>query len=121
MPTVLIVDDDAQVCRFAATVLEAQGFSVLTARSGPEALLLAAANRNSISLLLTDVEMPGMDGATLARKIECISPRMPVILMSGACDAPALSVTNSVCFLRKPFSPAQLVRLVQSVGGSNVA
>jgi CheY-like chemotaxis protein len=113
----LVVDDDVAVSQLVEALLECEGFSVLVAHNGPDALRLAERQPARIDLLVSDVVMPGMDGPTLAREIQSITPGLPVVLMSGACDASVLRSTGFCHFLQKPFSPANLVQVVQSAVG----
>lgn len=115
MPTVLVVDDDAQVSHLIAALLAHEGYKVLIAPSGPEAIRLAQSHLNQIDVLVTDVVMPEMDGPSVAREIQSAVPGLPVILMSGACDASVLRAAPQAHFLPKPFSPANLVHLVETV------
>jgi two-component system, cell cycle sensor histidine kinase and response regulator CckA len=109
-----VVDDDVAVSQLVAALLESEGFFVLIANNGPDALRLAEEQPARIDLLVTDVVMPRMDGPTLAREIQSIAPGLPVVLMSGACDASALQSAGFCHFLQKPFSPANLLQVVQS-------
>src|SRR3954453_2529778 len=104
MATILVVDDERQICIMVARILEREGFSVLTATSGPEALQIARCYPGGLDLLLSDVEMPGIDGASLVQQLRAESPDLPVILMSGTCDLTALSISKPARFLVKPFS-----------------
>ncbi len=119
MPTVLVVDDEIQVSQFVAAVLECEGFSVLTAHSGRDAIDLAEAHLDRIDLLVTDIVMPEMDGIAVARRVQAVIPGVPVIFMSGACDLAALDAARSEQFLQKPFTPARLVQLVQNLAANS--
>ena len=79
---ILIVDDYENVREVVSRMLAESGFQVQTACSGAEALNLLA--ESPFGLVLTDFNMPEMDGLTLAAKIKTLSPATPVILMTGA-------------------------------------
>ena len=98
-----------------AMVLESEGFSVLTATSGSEALQIARSCPGGLDLLLSDIEMPGMDGATLVQQLRVESPGLPVILMSGTCDLAALRVSKPARFLSKPFSMSELAEMARAM------
>jgi CheY-like chemotaxis protein len=80
-PRILVVDDDAPVRAIAALLLEQVGFRTVQAGSAVEAL--AVSKLECFDLLLTDVQMPGMDGLELAREMTALHPDLPVVLMSG--------------------------------------
>ena len=115
MATILVVDDQRQICIMIATVLENEGFSVLTATSGSEALQIARSWPGGLDLLLSDIEMPGMDGATLVQQLRAESAGLPVILMSGTCDLAALRVSKPARFLPKPFSMTELAQIARAM------
>ncbi len=90
------------------SALERAGFGVLTAKSGVDALAVWHAHRGKIDVLVSDVQMPGMDGATLARKMSQLDGRLRVLLVSGTCSGSGLRFD----FLAKPFTPSELVARV---------
>jgi len=118
LPTVLVVDDDVQVSELVAVVLKCEGFSVLIARSGEEAIDVAQAHLDGIDLLITDIVMPGIDGVATARAIQAMIPNLPAILMSGACNLSTLEAARPASYLQKPFTPSRLVQLVQGLAGT---
>jgi two-component system, cell cycle sensor histidine kinase and response regulator CckA len=81
--TVLIVEDEDLVRRVVRTILRKQGYTVVEARNGPEALALCERLQNGIDLLITDVIMPEMNGRELAQAIIATHPEMAVLYMSG--------------------------------------
>lgn len=85
-PTLLWVDDFAPALSLYKVMLEGLGFRVLTASSGRAGVRLASANR--IDLVVTDYEMPEMDGEEVAAAIKALNPRIPVILFSGSALVP---------------------------------
>ncbi len=112
--TILVAEDEAGVRDLAARFLARWGYRILTAESGPAALARAGAEPGPIDLLLTDLVMPGMSGAALARSLGAQRPGLRVLFMSGyphevLADAPSPAPP----LLRKPFTEADLVRYVR--------
>ena len=101
---ILIAEDEVVVLNVARLVLEREGYFVLTAGNGEEALNLSRTFPGTIHALLTDVKMPVMDGLVLREKILAERPGINVLLMSGNIEAP----TDDIPSLRKPFGPAVL-------------
>jgi CheY-like chemotaxis protein len=81
-PTVLCVDDSADIQLICRTVLESGGYHVLTAASGPEGLQLL--KEHSVDVAVIDSVMPGMCGADLAREIKRVAADIPVIMFSSS-------------------------------------
>jgi len=109
--TVLLVEDNPDVRRFAAGVLERVGFTVLTAGSGPEAVAVAGSHPGPIDLLLTDIVLPGADGHAIAERLKTKRPEMAVLLMSGYGQdrfAGENQSGQSIDYLQKPFNAAAL-------------
>jgi two-component system cell cycle sensor histidine kinase/response regulator CckA len=116
--TVLLAEDDAEVRRLASEMLTRQGYEVLEAASGREALRLWRRHRETIGLLLTDVIMPLMSGPELAAKLRADRPDLKVLYTSGYAEEVLRSygVTESdVAFIRKPFTPTLLAGAVRSL------
>jgi PAS domain S-box-containing protein len=116
--TILLVEDEAPVRAVALRALRAQGYRVLEASDGAEALELAARHAAQIDLLVADVVMPRMGGIELARRLRAERPRLRVLHVSGYVE-PALREEASVpphsSFLHKPFPPETLVRKVREI------
>ncbi len=114
--TVLIVDDQDSVRSLAAEILTMMGYRVLCANDGPSALMIAQ-SEGAIDLLLTDIEMPGMTGAELAKEIVLSIPEIKLLFMSGFTSNQDLKVQAEIqkSFLQKPFSASQLSRKVWQV------
>ncbi len=103
---VLIVEDEDAVRVFSARALKAKGYTVLEAADGEQAISLLQ-DHDEVDVLITDMVMPGMDGATLARLVRQEYPSIRVILMSGYSEDIAsddLADSPDVLFLAKPFS-----------------
>ena len=115
--TILIVEDEDAVRLFGARALRNKGYKVLEARDGEGALDILH-NEPKVDVLVSDVVMPGMDGATLARLVKMERPGIRVILMSGYAEdvAPGLvGGEGGLHFLPKPFSLKQLAGKVKEV------
>jgi CheY-like chemotaxis protein len=84
--TVLAVDDELVVCQLQEQVLHRLGYEVVSCSSGMQALETFQRDRARIDLVLTDMTMPGMNGAELARRIKQLSPATPVIICTGFSD-----------------------------------
>src|SRR5262245_34058494 len=81
--TVLIADDDQLVRDLLNRILERDGYNVLTAADGQEALQLASEHGNVIDMLVSDIQMPGMNGIELAKQLNRFLPTLPVLLVSA--------------------------------------
>jgi CheY-like chemotaxis protein len=110
--TILLVEDEAGVRGFVRHVLDGQGFTVLEAANGVEALRVAAEHKGSITLLLTDAIMPQMSGAELAEKLKASRPALPVLCMSGYPEDGWPRVGASP-IIQKPFTPSALLSRVR--------
>ena len=114
--TVLIVEDEAAVRTFATRVLVEQGYRVLEASGGPEALALAASHPDPIDLLVTDVIMPGMQGHKLAARLSARRPGLRVLYVSGFSENAVIHhgvASTGAGVLPKPFSGEGLGRAVR--------
>ena len=114
--SVLVVEDEAPLRRMMRRSLEDAGYAVLEAGSAAEALELVVRNSRTISLVLTDVIMPGQNGRELAERIEELRPGIPVLFTSGYTDSDIERrglLKPGSAFLQKPITPEALVRAVQ--------
>ncbi|MEH3106245.1 MAG: response regulator [Sphingomonas fennica] len=107
--TILLVEDEAMVRSVAERALSRQGYRVLTATNGEEALEVMEQSE-PIDLLISDVVMPTMDGPTLVRHARARHPDLPVLFMSGYAEEQLRRSIDveKVAFLPKPFSVLQL-------------
>ncbi|HEX7671108.1 MAG TPA: response regulator, partial [Polyangiaceae bacterium] len=99
-------------------VLEQRGHTVLTARSGEDALTIADRHAGPIHLLVADVVMPGIGGRELAERLAARRLGLHVLFMSGYTDDTILTqevLQARVAFLEKPFTPEELARKVSEV------
>jgi CheY-like chemotaxis protein len=106
--TILIVDDNVDIRKFAKAFLESAGYTVITAEDGAEGLRLYEAHQSSIRLLLTDVTMPKMSGVELADRVLRIDSQIPVVLMSGDGE----NAYPGLECIAKPFRPDELIESV---------
>jgi CheY-like chemotaxis protein len=113
MPTVLVVDDDEHVGRIAAMILMQKGYDVLKASNGLEALMVYSTYRQKIDLVLTDVDMPQMNGLELAARIRGRDPARRILLMSGG-TSENLGSSKDYPFVAKPFLSIQLIAAVEA-------
>jgi DNA-binding NtrC family response regulator len=115
--TILLVEDDDTVRELSEEILREQGYQVLTAATGQEALTLTAEHKGTIDLLLTDVVMPGMSGPALAQELTRRSPQIRILFMSGypdkEIDRHTLD-TLDIDLLTKPFHMDELVDKVRA-------
>jgi signal transduction histidine kinase len=115
--TVLLVEDQADVRALLTQVLREQGYTVLEAANGAEAIRVAEAYA-PIDLLLTDVVMPLMGGKEAAATITARDPHVKVLFMSGYTHGAIVQngqLDQGIAFLNKPFTPAALIRKVREV------
>ena len=118
MATILLADDDAAVRDLVRRALSADGHTVHVTQDGVEALDCLGTNAASIDVLVTDVDMPQLDGISLAEKALVLKPGIAVILMSGFTDqlerAGRLRVRRLLS-VSKPFTLEQIKQVVRTV------
>ena len=116
---VMIVDDEEPVRRMLRLLLKMNGFRVLLASSGNDALRICARFGRSIDLMITDIQMPELDGVHLARLVGSVRPGMPVLFISAAFCEQDPEVRELLRpdrdFLAKPFTPELLASKVESM------
>jgi PAS domain S-box-containing protein len=117
--TILLVEDEESVRDFANKALERQGYVVLEARHGRDALLRLAEHAGPIHLVITDMVMPEMSGGELARRLASERPEVPVLFMSTYSDGEIAQrgIGANSAHLRKPFTSDVLARKVREVLG----
>lgn len=110
-----MVDDESAVRRFAARVLEREGFSVLEAGDGAEALELVGTHAAAVEVVVSDIVMPRLNGVELMQTLATAHPDLPVILMSGYATAALtdLGIAVPCSVISKPFPSARLLEEVR--------
>jgi two-component system cell cycle sensor histidine kinase/response regulator CckA len=116
--TILLVEDEENVRKLALRVLERQGYKVLSACDGDDALLICEQFKDPIHLMLTDVVMPRMSGHELAKRLKSLHPKMKVLYMSGYTDDTIVLhgvLVEGVNYIQKPFTVDALTKKVREV------
>jgi DNA-binding NtrC family response regulator len=110
MRSIIVVDDDAAVRRVAARILVEEGFFVLEAEDGDEAMRIAEANRE-VGLVVSDIVMPRVNGIELLERLARTRPTLPVVLMSGYSSQELMgrALVAPCGILKKPFAPEELL------------
>ena len=116
--TVLVVDDEDDVRQLISKVLRHDGYVVLEATGGAEAVRIAERWEGPIELLVTDAVMPGMRGPEVAEEVKALRPDVSVLLISGYTDRPTFPIevdNDPLGFLAKPFKPSELSDRVRKI------
>ena len=116
--TILVVDDDRVVLRLVSEVLTRQGYTVLRAASGQEALILLGDVEQRIDAMVIDVVMPGLSGREVAQRLGGARAELPILFMSGYGPDTTGSqgrLEPEIDFLAKPFLPDTLIARVREV------
>jgi PAS domain S-box-containing protein len=111
---ILVVDDEFAICDMTKRTLEAFGYRVITAVNGAEAIEIYQRKAQEIALVLTDMMMPIMDGASAIQEIKRINPSAKIVAVSGLNIQPEIRA-NVHQFLAKPYTSIELVQLVRDV------
>jgi CheY-like chemotaxis protein len=121
-PTILIVEDDVLQRTLLKQLLRKQGYTILEARDGPEALQVCLLHRGPIQLLITDVVMPRMmSGPELAERALVLRPGLKLLYASAYADPSVARLAASdsqAAFLPKPFMPHILADKVRDLLGA---
>jgi len=116
--TVMVVEDDEAVRKLVRDTLEKQGYRLLVAASGPEALSIAERFDSPIELLITDMVMPQMSGRQLAERMKTVRPQTQILFISGYTESAIVQTATlgyENTFLQKPFTPSMLSRAVREL------
>ena len=119
--TLLLVEDNAMVCRSIENTLRAMGYSVLAVESGERCMAIVRDPATRVDLLITDVVMPEMSGKELIERVRALRPGLAVLFMSGY-DRSTLATRKQPVvvehFLQKPFDSQDLAQAVRKAIGS---
>ena len=114
--TILLVEDEESLRTLTRSQLEDNGYTVLEANCGSEAVRIALQHRGPIHLLLTDVVMPGMNGRAVAEKLTASRPEIKVVYMSGYTGFSDYGLTNlDAVIIQKPFTRHVLLQRLREV------
>jgi PAS domain S-box-containing protein len=118
LETILVVEDEAGIRALVRKILRRQGYQVLEAPNGPEAIQVCSQHKGTIDLLVTDVMMPQMSGRELAERLTAMRQDLKVLFVSGYTDDAMLqsgSFPLGTAFLQKPFTLGSLLGKVREV------
>jgi two-component system, cell cycle sensor histidine kinase and response regulator CckA len=110
--TILVVDDEPAIRSLVEMILKGADYAVVCAENGVEGVSLYRSSPDRFDLVLTDLEMPVMDGRQLIRLVRQTRASVKIICMSGYTDRP---IPANIEFLQKPFSPSALRACVDKV------
>jgi len=114
--TILVVEDEELVRSMTCAILERVGYRVLSAPGASEAIWILKTHAASIDMVLTDLIMPGLTGAELAKRVRAIDPEIGILFMSGHGGSALDEVAKSeIPLLGKPFTADSLTRLVREI------
>ena len=115
--TVLVVEDQPDVRQMAVRALQSEGYSVIEAGDGQDALELVSNGGPPIALVITDLALPRLDGLGLARELRNVLPGVPVLFMTGYTSSESMrrsALVRGHPLLEKPFTTDELARRVRS-------
>jgi DNA-binding response OmpR family regulator len=117
MATILVVEDDVQILRVLAMWFSRNGHQVVECRDGAEAL--EAVGANPVDIIVSDVNMPRVDGLELVRRLRTERRvDVPIVVLSSRCDQSSIAANLAVYGIRvhpKPFSPSRLLVEIESL------
>jgi two-component system, cell cycle sensor histidine kinase and response regulator CckA len=122
--TLLLVEDESNVSSVLAELLGEQGYNVLIAENGEEALALFQKNAERIAVVVSDIHMPGINGYEFARRLKAVAPEIKIILISGNAEDRASKERDDAlvsALLPKPFSSQTLTKTIRAVIGPKQA
>ena len=119
--TILLVEDEEAVRALATRILVREGYTVLAASRGDEAVSLFARHQREVILLVSDLVLPGLGGIEIAQRLREMRPALKVLLMSGYTDRDVGTIageSEGMAFMQKPFTPDVLTRRVSELLGT---
>lgn len=111
---ILIIDDERDFRLSIAEILVDQGFKVITARNGQEALNILHSSEKHPDLITVDMNMPMKDGIAFQEEIKQINPHIPLIMITGFLPKQLTRLTNICAFLVKPLDKVELLATIQN-------
>jgi len=114
---ILIVDDEPLMTDLFVKAMTKRGFRVIAAHDGPTAIEIVRLRNMDLSLVITDMTMPAMDGVTLSRELEKIAPNLPVLIATGLyADVEQLQAPpNVVGIVSKPYRASELTDTIRTI------
>jgi CheY-like chemotaxis protein len=115
--TILVVEDEKSLLDLARIVFESKGYTVLTAKDGIEAVEMYDRQREKISLVFTDIGLPGLNGREVFAKLKEMNPYVKVIFTSGIFTdiKAALLKDGAKDFIQKPYEQEYVLRKIREV------
>jgi CheY-like chemotaxis protein len=116
--TVLVVEDEAALCRLISVSLEKRGYTVLAAEDGTEAIRILESNRDEIDLVVSDIMMPKLNGLELRERAILVRPDLRFLFISGYAEdtiGRTARLPQDAGYLEKPFLPIELARKVRAL------
>jgi len=113
VPRILVADDEVKICALLKKLLEREGYRVTTVNDGGSALKEMVRQRPD--LLISDIQMPGMDGLELSRRVRNLDADLPIVLITGyaSMETAVMALREGVSdYITKPFSIAELKGVV---------
>ncbi len=114
-PVILVADDDVLVRNIVTLLVQREGFFVISASDGQEALDISRGYAGPIALVITDMQMPRLDGAGLCARLLDERPGIKALVMSGSMLREIISENTNMRFLPKPFDGKTLIRQVKEL------
>jgi two-component system, cell cycle sensor histidine kinase and response regulator CckA len=114
--TILVVEDEQPLLDLLKELLEGEGYRVLTATDGNQAVDLYRNEKEKVSLVLSDMGLPSMGGWEVLRQLKAINPQVKVILSSGFMDTKVrqdMIRSGAKDFIQKPYTPDKVIRQIQ--------
>ena len=111
----LIVDDSPDVRHVLKSILQSEHAHILLANDGLDALAVVQRLGRHINLIITDINMPRMDGLTFVGIVSELYPEVPVIFISSSLDSERLKQRERILLLQKPFLPQAILEAVREV------
>jgi two-component system, cell cycle sensor histidine kinase and response regulator CckA len=114
--TILVIEDEELLLDLLKEMLEDEGYRVLTAADGPQAVDLYRAEKEKVSLVLSDMGLPSMGGWEVLQQLKKINPSVKVILSSGFMDTKVrqdMLSAGAKDFIQKPYMPEKVIRTIQ--------